>query len=213
MSATSSTSTVELVALSDVEQNVIVNALRDRASTDSIDSKTAETLADRLQFGPEYVNELDEFVRLTIRKQLIEAAKRKTTGRLAELEAQILEDFATNGESGRRHAATGTLVSTARRIWARVAREGDEATDAERERAADALIAADLGDYVQRGFNVNSLSAYFRELAQAHDEAQRELPEDQRTPLDVDQLLPEQLRGAIELTDQPTLSVIGAKSR
>lgn len=135
---------------------------------------------------------LDQFVALTERKRDLERQLRFIRDELAPLEAQLLDEFSAEGVRGKRHDASGKLVSITRQIWAR-------AHDGEKDMAADALEAAGLGDYVQRGFNTNSLSAYFRELAKQHAEA--------GNPVDLEQLLPEALRGAIDLTEDHKLSV------
>jgi hypothetical protein len=136
---------------------------------------------------------LDRYVELKAEKARIERDLRIVKDELAPLEAALLEEFATEGVSGKRHAGTGKLVSIARRVWARAA-------DGDKDAAADALEAAGLGDYVQRGFNTNSLSAHFRELVKARQEAGDPVT-------DLDALLPEPLRGRIELTEDAVLSV------
>lgn len=212
--------TVELVALTEAEIGIAVRALRDytghgfATSDDDLtranDQLPAELLADRLQFGEEYLNELDEFVRLKAHKALIAAAAKKTDGRLAALEAMLIEDFAASGEAGRKHAASGKTVSISRRIWARIKKadpDRKEILPAERQAACDALQAAGLGDFVRDDFSVQSLSAHFGELAKQHTEEQLAVPPEQRTPLNVAALLPEACVGVIDLNDKPTLSV------
>lgn len=136
---------------------------------------------------------LDQFVALKDRKADLERQLRTIKDELTPLEQQLLDEFAAEGVAGKRHAATGKLVSITRRIWAR-------AHDGDKPAACAALQAAGLGDYVEQSFNTNSLSAYFRELAAQQESA--------GTPVaDLQQLLPEQLRDAIDLTQDHTLSV------
>lgn len=136
---------------------------------------------------------LDQFVTLKDRKTDLERELRDIKEQLGPLEQQLIEAFAQEGVTGKRHAATGKLVSISRRIWAR-AHAGDKPA------ACAALASAGLGDYVEESFNTNSLSAYFRELASQHEAAGQPVT-------DLEQLLPEPLRGAIDLTQDHTLSV------
>ena len=134
---------------------------------------------------------LDQFVALKDRKTTIERQLRQVKEQIAPLEAALLDQFAQEGVSGKRHASSGKMVSIARRIWARAA-------DGDKVKAAAALQGVpELADYVEQSFNVNSLSAFFREAAQA----------DPDKPLE--DLLPASLQGAIELTEDHQLSVRG----
>lgn len=135
---------------------------------------------------------LDQFVDLKARKADLERELRAVKEDLAPLEAALLEEFAAEGVAGKRHASSGKLVSISRKVWARAA-GGDK------DAAADALVDAGLGDYVQRGFNTNSLSAYFREQLREKTE--------QGEHVALEDLLPEPLRGRVELTEDQALSV------
>ena len=136
---------------------------------------------------------LDQFVALKDRKADLERQLRLVKDELAPLEQALLEEFAAEGVSGKRHAGTGKLVSISRRIWAR-AIEGDKPS------ACEALREAGLDEFVAESFNTNSLSAYFRELLREENEAGDPVT-------DLDELLPEELLGHIELTEDLTLSV------
>lgn len=195
------------VELADHEIDVVILALRH--IEDHTDTPAAGALADRLQFGDQYLNAGDEYTRTTLRKRRLDAYKKKLNERLAELEQQVLDELAERGERGFKHDGTGKTVSITQQVWARIAKTGDDTTPEDRERAADALVAAGLGDYVQRGFNVQSLSAYFREQVNAWLDEQAQLPAHERQPLNIDRFLPEPLKGAIDLTNNPTLSVRG----
>mgnify|MGYP007083452642 FL=1 len=195
--------TTELLELTDDEKARIVAGLH--ALDD--DSPHTRHLLGRLEVGEEYYNPLDEFVRTTDRKKRIEAEKKRLNERLETLTELLLQDFAEEGITGAKHAATGKTVSRSQRVWAKVAREGREATPEEKARAADALRAAGLGAYLEETFNVNSLSGHFSEQVKEWLADQAALPENERRPLDIDSFLPDPLKGAIELTNKPTLSV------
>lgn len=135
---------------------------------------------------------LDEFVGLTRRKKALEADVAEIKRELGPVTAALLDEYATEGVR-RKVTTDGVAVGITRRIWARAA-------DGDKDSAADALEAAGLGDYVQRGFNANSLSAYFREEVK-----RREADGDPVT--DLSDLLPDTLRDVIALTDDHQLTV------
>lgn len=136
---------------------------------------------------------LDEFVELTMRKRDLERQLRAVKEQIEPLAAQLLDEFSSEGVSGKRHEGTGRMVSISRKVWARAA-------DGDKPAACEALKDAGLGDYVQEGFNTNSLSAYFREQWDQYV-AQH------GTGTDPAVVLPQPLRGRIELTCDTTLTV------
>jgi hypothetical protein len=144
--------------------------------------------------GPEPGTVLDRFVTAKARKTDLERELRLIKDELSPLEEQLLELFTQEGVSGKRHAQSGKLVSITRQIWARAANGDKDAAAAALENVPG------LAAFVQKGFNVQSLSAHFRELARNHLEETGE-------PAPLDQLLPTPLHGLIELTEDHTLSV------
>jgi hypothetical protein len=73
--------------------------------------------------------------------------------------------------------------------------------------AGHVLREVGLGDFVRPDFNLNTLSAYFREQIKEYRETQLALPEHERVPKAASEFLPEELRGLIELDDTPTITV------
>lgn len=107
--------------------------------------------------------------------------------RCKELEPQALERMTEAGIT--KVTACGMTLYIHRQLWARPAARDDEDTDAAYGRACEALREAGLGSYVSERFNVNSLSALFRERARDQD---WETPED---------LLEPALRGTIAVSE------------
>lgn len=136
---------------------------------------------------------LGQIIELTERKRSLESEARLLKDQLEPLHRQLLEEFADQGLTSARHAASGKLVYVSRKTWARAA--GGDKT-----RAYDALISAGLEDYAERGFNTNKLSAYFRELIKQHEDNGEAIT-------DPTVLLPAQLQGVIELTTDNTVAV------
>lgn len=136
---------------------------------------------------------LDRFVDLKARKADLERDLRLVKDELAPLEQQLLDEFAQEGVAGKRHAATGKLVSISRKVWARAA-GGDKPA------ACAALKAAGLDEFVAESFNTNSVSAYFREQLKERTDAGEIVT-------DLTELLPQELRGHIDLTEDAVLSV------
>lgn len=137
---------------------------------------------------------LGKIIALTDQKRDLEAQLRVVKEQLEPLHTQMLDEFASRGETSARHAATGKLVYINRRTWARPA-DGRSKDD-----VYDALVAAGLEDYAERGFNTQKLSAYFRELIKQSEE--------NGTPVDNPaDLLPEQLAGLVDLTTDHIIAV------
>lgn len=101
----------------------------------------------------------------------------------------------------------GPTVYRERQLWAGVPEPEQEGATRDYDAACDALEEAGLGEYVQRRFNVQSLSSYFRELERQEDERRREL----ELPPVMDpeeEILPAELRGKVTLAE-----VVKAKAR
>lgn len=195
--------------LSDGDLHLITAGLNHLAA-DTLDQeggKRAHRLRDRLLHGDEYVNPKDQYVRQTLLKRLHEQAAKKIGVGLEALQNAIIEEMVEEGAQNFKHAATGKTLYLSRKVWARIAREGKDATDAEKAAAMEALREAGLGDYVAENFNVNSLSAHFREEWDKRLQAERDKPEDERLPLTIEDILPEPLAGKIDLSDAPSLNL------
>lgn len=110
-------------------------------------------------------DDLLEFVELSDRKAALNEMLKRNAEKLAAVERRLLDQFADLDEGGGsiRLPSLGRTVYVHRQLWAN-ARGGD------RGRAAEALEAADLGDFVEPSFNTNTVSAYFRELDQNDEE-------------------------------------------
>lgn len=204
MSTTTLPGTTTVVELRDDERNLIVNALLACQN----DGPGQLPLAARLQDGDEYVNEADEYARLTLRDRRLKAERSAIAKRLRELEEPILEQMAESGQSAFKHDATGKTIARDDKLRAKYAKEGEKPTDDERRLAGDVLINAGLDQYVVPGFNSNSVSAHFRETWKQIKAANDELPEHERKPLpDPNTLLPDAMKGVWELDVTPTLVV------
>jgi hypothetical protein len=82
--------------------------------------------------------------------------------RMEQLQERILDDLAARGVKSVHLVGIGK-VSTRRDLWAKVKREGEDATDAEKRAAIEALEAAGLGDYVEPKYDSRTISRLFRE--------------------------------------------------
>lgn len=135
---------------------------------------------------------LDTYVELNRRKRELEAEVNLLKKQIAPIEAELLDEYAAEGVRSK-GTQDGATVYLTRKIWAR-------ATDLGKPAACAALKRAGLGDYVEEGFNTNSLSAYFRERA-------KELEEQTGAPVAIDDVLPSELRDVIALTEDHKLNI------
>lgn len=134
---------------------------------------------------------LGQVVELTELKRTLDTALKATKDKLAPRHEELLDSFGEEGVTSKRHAESGKLVYVNRRIWARAE---------DKPAACEALKAAGLGDFVQLGFNVTSLSAYFNEAVKGREA-------DGEPVTDLEDLLPQELRGAIALTEDHKIGV------
>ena len=129
------------------------------------------------------------------RKADVERQLRDAKADLDLLERCLLDEFATEGVRSKTDATTGISVWINRRIWARAMNPDDRAATAQALQAH----GGDLADFARLDFNVNSLSSYFRELAQQRSD-------DHDPVTDLAALVPDDLRLYIALTEDHTLS-------
>jgi hypothetical protein len=119
-------------------------------------------------------------------KELDEKLK-ATNARKTELEARIISEFEQEGVASMK--VMGRTVYTQRNLWAGVPDGVD------RQETCEALKDAGLGDFVAENFNTQTVSAYFREIEKAK-KSNGELV------MEVDELIPESLRGKIKLSEK-----------
>lgn len=102
--------------------------------------------------SPEFHARCRELVALKKEEDVIDERLAIIKKRRGELEAFLLEAFATTGQQNMR--IDGRTVYLHRSLWA-----GAD----DKQAAHDALIKAGLTEYATRGFNTNSVSALYRE--------------------------------------------------
>ncbi len=172
-------------------------------------------LAHRIVYGDSYADAIDELARRTLRKRRLEEEVRRENRAIAAAEEIVVEQMAALGVKRLTHDGTGATLSMTRRVWAKLDVDTggmDKATaDAIRaDRKAQvggALHLVGLGDLVRPDFNLNTLSAVFREQIKAYDEEQCDLPEHERSPRTAQDFLPEPLAGLLRIDDDPHVSV------
>jgi hypothetical protein len=120
-------------------------------------------------------------------KKRAEAEAEEAGRKFRELEAVALDKMVEEGVQ--RIRIDDLTLYLFRQIWARAARRDDESTDEARVRVCVALRKAGMGDFLTETFNVQTLSAHFREQA-------RQTEWD-----DLTDLLGDDLRDAIALTE------------
>lgn len=199
-----------VLIVNDDQQRLLITALNAAGHNHDLDYANPIALRDLVAYGHEYVNPVDQLARVTLRKRRLEEEVRRCNATIARVEAMVAAELMERGEKKVTHAATGASLSLDQKVWAKVVHVGEKITDEEKHAAGQALKAAGLGSFIKLGFNTNSVSAHFRGLYKDHLEEQQALPEHQRRPLPVEHFLPEQLKGFIELTNDPAISVRAA---
>jgi hypothetical protein len=97
----------------------------------------------------------DSFKKLAERKRELEASLREVKNQMAAEQEPLLDELA---ESGLRSAKLedGSTIYIHRSVFV-------GAKDTDYDRACDAFVNAGMGEFVQRRFNVNTVSAWYRE--------------------------------------------------
>jgi hypothetical protein len=203
-----------VLVLNEDEQRELLQAL---PLVDDHPSSGPGRLWERLAYSDEYANPTDELARVTLRKRRLEAEVRRCNITIARVEEQVCEELMAAGHRKVTHAATGATLALDSKVWAKLdvdtsdmSKEEADAVRADRKAAAgDMLIEVGLGDYVRNDFNMNSISAYFRQQIKDYNAEQAELPEHQRQPRTAQSFLPAELDGYLIIDDTPHITVRG----
>jgi hypothetical protein len=157
-------------------------------------------LADEIADAPLNTT-LDRFVALDTLKKgaetIVNATKKQIGDRDQGVMAMLMEEFAERGVSSERHATSGRLAHINNRVFPSIADGHERGYVAEVMQGVDELAA-----FVELGFNLNSIRAFFTERIKALEE--------QRIPVTEDalaRLVPEPLQGLLELKPAPVISV------
>jgi hypothetical protein len=144
---------------------------------------------------------LDTFVALDTLKKggeaIVNATKKQIGDRETGVMEALMEQFAERGVSSERHAASGRLAHINQRVFPGIVEGHEKGEVAEVMKTVD-----ELADFVDLGFNLNSLRSHFGERIKALKE--------QGTVIDdavLARLIPDELKGLLELVQSPVISV------
>lgn len=98
----------------------------------------------------------ERYTDLVRKKRQLDAEQKAVNADLRDLEEAVLAEFAADGNVDR-ITVNGMNLKPQRTLWA-------SCNDGQYDAACDALAATGYGDYVQRRFNAQSLSALVREM-------------------------------------------------
>lgn len=110
------------------------------------------------------VESIHRMKQLIERKREIESELKLLNKEISRLEEFAMKEFIDNGVDSIK--VDGATMYLHRQLWAGV-NEGFT-----KEQAAQELKEVGLGEYVQESFNMNSLSAYYREATRESDDIQ-----------------------------------------
>ena len=142
-----------------------------------------------------FQEKLARFSELAREERELEKKLKKVEAEMAALEEPLKDQFSDLGMSNARVGGLTIYLHT--QLWAGAAKreivnaDGTVSVVGDAETTCEALIEAGLAEFVKPNFNVNTLSAWVREL-----------PEDQATGLPI---LPPELEGKISITKKYSL--------
>ncbi len=113
-----------------------------------------------------FTEQMARFSALTGEKRRLESELRKVQAALDALEQPLLDEMSEQGMQSMRIG--GYNLHIRGQLWAGVVQveQPDGTFAADKELTCDALVEAGQGHFVERGFNVNSVSSYIRDLPQ-----------------------------------------------
>ena len=117
-----------------------------------------------------FMSQMSRYVALSLERRALEAKLKLVEADLGALDEPLRMQMAEHGVSNMR--AGGLTVYINRQLWAGGAKvevtqpDGTVAVVNDRQITCDALIAAGQGQFVEPSFNVNTVSAWVRELPQ-----------------------------------------------
>ncbi len=160
--------------------------------------------------GDAYADELDEMARITLRKRRLAAEIVKINRRIDELTEPCVDRLTEIGARSLRHDETGVLIM--RDDTVRLAHRDPEWGTEEKAIAKDAagqILSSqpDTEAFVQAGWNHRRVESYYRGLYAEAVEAELELPEAERRPVDPDSVIPEALRAFYRLNVAPRIKI------
>lgn len=210
-----------VLVLDETQQRTLIGVLD--ASTASVGGESVVAVGDPslqlisvIAYGEEYNNEVDELARVTLRKRRLETEVRRCNQRIEQLNDAVADQLTEQGLSKVGHDATGTTLRLDTKAWVKLdvdtdgmgRDEADQVKASVKARAGEVMAAdPELADFIRRDFNLNTLSAYFRERIKAAREAQQALPEHERRPVVANDFIPESLRGLLRIDEKPTIQV------
>lgn len=209
---------VRVMVLTEVEQHLLLDVLdgAQYGHGPAINASRISALRGRVAYSDEYVNPEDQLTRVTLAKRRLEAEIKRYNRAIEACEEQVVDDWLANARSGSKHAATGATLRLDQKVWAKLEVD-DEDLSADDATALKAQVKGDVGEILERipdlagmvrpDFNLNTLSAYFREQVRTYNAEQQALPEDERVPRPVESFLPEALQGLLRLEDKPRIQV------
>jgi uncharacterized protein YxeA len=117
--------------------------------------------AEETKRPPTLAEDEAKFVANHFEKKRIKEREKEINAEQAEITERVREAWEEQGKTS--SGLTTATLYLKKEGFVKVAREGENATAAEKQRACDALVAADLGEFVERGFNSRSVSTVARE--------------------------------------------------
>ncbi len=200
-----------VLVLDEDEQNQILDALNYTAkSALLLDYAPVLRLHHRVQQGDEYTDELDEMARITLTKRRLAAEIVRINRRIEALTEPVVDRLNEIGAKSLRHDATGALIQRDDTI--RLAHRDSEWGTEEKAIAKDAAgeVLANTPEteaFVQSGWNHRRVESFYRDRYRHRLDEMLELPEDERRPVDPDDVIPAELRPFYRLVVAPRVKV------
>lgn len=194
-----------VMVLSEEEQAAILDAYLEK-----FDHMVGARLALRVAEGDEYVDEVDELARTTLRKRRLETEIKRCNMTIERLTEPVVERLAEIGARSLTHEASGTRIQRDDQVYLKYAGEWSKDEQAlARVRAGETMeaLGGEYASFIQPTYNSSSVGAFFRERYKAALAEQLEKPEHERVPVEPDSVIPDELREWLSLSVKPRVRV------
>lgn len=181
------------------------------ADADVLSIAPLRTFCMRIAYGDEYVDEMDELARTTLRKRRLETEIKRCNMRIEQITEPVVDKLAEVGARSLTHEASGTRIQRDDQVYLKYADENwskDEQALA-RARAGETMSAlgGEYAEFIVPTYNSSSVGAFFRERYKAALAEQLDKPEHERRPVTPDDVIPAELREWLSLSVKPRVKV------
>jgi hypothetical protein len=200
---------LRVMVLNEDEQRELLSIMREFVENPF--QPPSHPLYNRIAYGDEYEDEMDELARTTLRKRRLEAEIKRCNMTIERLTEPVVERLAEIGAKSLTHEGSSTRIQRDDAVRLTYADPDWGKDEQALARSMSGEIMEQLGDeyaaFIVPTYNANTVAAHFRERYKARLAEELDKPEAERQPVNADDVLPEPLREWLSLSVKPRVKV------